>query len=51
MKDFIVETATKFIFEYILYRFGCPKIFMSDQGTHFLNKTIEALTEKFSVYH
>jgi transposase InsO family protein len=24
---------------------------MSDQGTHFINKTIETLTQKFKVHH
>lgn len=51
LKDFHTETPAKFIFKYILSRFGCLKILISDQGTHFLNKTIEALTDKFQFYH
>jgi len=51
VRDYNAETITKFIFEYILSRFGCLKILMSDQGSHFLNKTVEALTEEFQVYH
>eukprot|EP00253_Pinus_taeda_P005634 PITA_05634 len=51
VKDCNTKTAVKFIFEYILSRFGCPKILISDQGSHLLNNTIEALTEEFQVYH
>jgi len=51
VKDCSVGTAAKFIFECIITRFGYPRILMSDQGTHFLNKTIEALVEEFQVHH
>ena len=31
----------------ILTRFGCPRVLMSDQGTYFLNHSIQALREEF----
>jgi hypothetical protein len=43
--------ATRFIFDDIITRFGCPTTLMSDQGTHFFNKTFEALTEEFAIHH
>lgn len=51
VKDCIGMTKTNFIFEYVLLRFGCPKILMSDRGTHFLNETISMLTDEFQMYH
>jgi transposase InsO family protein len=51
VKDYSATTTACFIFDDIITQFGCPKIFMSDQGTHFINKTIEALTEEFAVHH
>ena len=47
MKDYTGMTATEFLFEYVLMQFGCPKILMSDRGTHFLNETINKLMEEF----
>jgi transposase InsO family protein len=51
VKDCSETTAACFIFDDIITKFGCPKILMSDQGTHFINKTIEALIEEFTVNH
>jgi transposase InsO family protein len=51
VKDCSATTVVRFIFDDIITRFGCPKILMSDQGTHFINKTIEALNEEFVVHH
>jgi transposase InsO family protein len=51
VKDCSETTTVQFIFEVIITRFGCMKILMSDQGTHFINKTIESLTQEFEVHH
>jgi len=51
VKDCTSAIATKFIFEYVLTQFGCPKFLRSDRGMHFLNETISEMTEDFQVYH
>jgi transposase InsO family protein len=51
VKDCSETTSVHFIFVDIITRFGCPKILMSDQGTHFINNIVEALTEEFEVHH
>ena len=45
------EIAAKFIYENIITRFGCPLTLISDQGTHFINKTIKTLTDQFQIDH
>jgi hypothetical protein len=51
IRDCSATTAARFIFYDIITRFGRPKILMSDKGTHFINKTVEALTDEFVVHH
>lgn len=51
MKDYTGATIVKFLFEYVLSRFGFLKILMRNHGTHFLNDMINALAEEFQVYH
>ena len=43
--------AANFLFEQVITRFGCPKILISDRGTHFLNTVIESMTERFDINH
>jgi hypothetical protein len=40
-----------FLFEQLITRFGCPRFLMRDQGTHFINITINTMTEEFEVHH
>lgn len=51
VKDCTTTTTMKFLFENVLTTFGCPKILMSDRGTHFLNETISTLPKEFQIYH
>ena len=39
------------MYENIISRFGCPKILVSDRGTHFLNSLIREMTDKFQRDH
>ena len=48
--DCTIATEAKFIFENILTRFGCPRILMSDHGSHFINRTMKALIKESQVY-
>jgi uncharacterized membrane protein len=49
--DNIVQSTTNFIYENIIICFGCPTHLMSDQRTHFINRMIEILIQKFMITH
>jgi transposase InsO family protein len=51
VKDCSATIVAGFIFDDIITTFACPKILMSDQGTHFQNKIVESLTKEFAVHH
>lgn len=44
-------TVAAFLYKNIITRFGCHLELVSDRGTHFLNHTIEVLTEYFQIKH
>ena len=46
--DTAIHAAT-FMYENIISRFGCPKILVSDRGSHFLNELFEEMTVKFRI--
>jgi hypothetical protein len=51
VKDCSAETSAHFLFKQLITRFGCPRICMRDQSTHFINNSICAMTEDFQVHH
>ena len=51
VSDCSTATAARFIFENIVTQFGCPRILMSDQGSHFVNQMVKVLTEEVQIQH
>ncbi len=47
----IVTIITKFLYDCILTKFGCPLIIITDQGVHFINDAIKYLTNHFLFKH
>ncbi|KAI3755784.1 hypothetical protein L1987_55590 [Smallanthus sonchifolius] len=45
------KVVSGFVKANIFSRFGTPKAFISDRGSHFCNRTIEALFKKYGVAH
>jgi hypothetical protein len=53
LKDNTAKSTAKFFFEEIITKFGCPLVFVSDQGSYFINDTIEfmILHRKSTTYY
>jgi hypothetical protein len=47
----IAINTTKFLYENIIIRFGCPTHLISDQRYHFINSSIELLVQEFMITH
>jgi hypothetical protein len=47
----ITIVLVKFIYEFILTRFGCPLTLVSDQSVHFTNEAIEIISIHFLMKH
>jgi hypothetical protein len=44
LQDNTAQSTTKFLYEHSITRFGCPTHLVNDQGSHFINRTIEIFT-------
>ena len=51
MKEATAENVIEFIYKRIICTHGCPKVILSDRGTHFNNKLVEGLCKKFEIKH
>ena len=45
------KVVIEFLKEHIFSRFGMPRAIISDKGTHFCNRSFEALMKKYSITH
>ena len=45
------KVVIKFLKENIFSRFGTPRAIISDNGTHFCNRSFESLMRKYAITH
>ena len=45
------RVVSKFLKSTIFLRFGVPRVFISDGGSHFIEKSFESLLKKYGVHH
>ncbi|KAJ9565994.1 LOW QUALITY PROTEIN: hypothetical protein OSB04_001960 [Centaurea solstitialis] len=45
------KTVIKFLQKQIFSRFGTPRALISDEGTHFINRMLEEVLEKYDIRH
>ncbi len=51
MKEATADNVIEFIYKRIICTHGCPQVILSDRGTHFRNKLVDGLCEKFEIKH
>ena len=51
LRDNTTTSTTKFLYENIWCRYGCPIELISDQGGHFLKQVVESLMTFYVVVH
>jgi hypothetical protein len=51
LKEATADEVSKFIYEEIICRHGCPNKILTDRGSHFNNQLINNLTKKFRIKH
>ena len=51
LKEATAEKTADFIYKEIICRHGCPKIILTDRGTHFNNQMIQELCKNFEIEH
>jgi hypothetical protein len=51
LRTSMAALITCFLYEFIFIHFGCPLTLVNDQGTHFINDTIEHLMTHFLFKH
>ncbi len=49
--DNMAQSITKLLYEHIITCFGCPMHSVNDQGSHFINRTMDIFTQEFMITH